>query len=220
MSDEFNKKTIEAWLNDEFFKRIEADGYARDAKGRIVRKPERNRTEFVQSIRFNADRRFGEYCIEAEAEIRWRKFEDMYYEFKMVDFVPSKYVKKVERRTVYSVENFNSIRVEREKTFRPFRYVAGPADLPDALAETVDDYRRCIRDWLDAWLDWESALQLLERDEQLCGAWREIAYFCLLEQVRGRQAACAKVEEWTGLELSQFSTAQVAYLRGTLCVPA
>lgn len=220
MNDEFNKKTIENWLNREFFGQIEADGYVQDAKGRMVRKTGRNHTDFGLTIRFNAYRRFGEYYLEPDAEIRWRKFEDLFHAFDLVNFKPSKYAKKPERHPVFLIKNFNYIRHEIEKKHRPTRYLAGPADLPDALAETVDDYRRCIRDWLDAWLDWESALQLLERDEELCGAWREIAYFCLLEQVRGRQAACAKAEEWTGLELSQFSTAQVAYLRGTLCAPA
>lgn len=217
MSDAFNKKMIETWLNREFFKYIEADGYVQDAKGRIVRKTDRNRTDFALMIECCADRRFGEYAIEARVEIRWKKFEDLYYEFKLFDFIPSPYYKKVERRSVFLSKEFNYIRFEAEKISRPIRYVASPADLPDALAEIVGDYNRRIRGWLDAWLDWETALQLLDRDKNLCGSWRETAYFCLAEHIRGREAACAEVGRREHQELSQYSAAQVAYLRRTQC---
>lgn len=57
----------------------------------------------------------------------------------------------------------------------------------------------------------------MDGNEQLCGSRRDTAYFCLMEQVHGREAACKWVGKIDATGWPGLLAAQVEYLQSQVC---
>lgn len=191
MSAEFNKKTIQSYLNAELLQRIEGDGYELTPKGSIRRKPAFINSEFEIYLTFAPFWHLGGYQMDVGVDVRWKAFEALYFEYDSSGFVPNSVKKKPERRMGYVVTTFAKIVWAKNRLHRPTRYLDAADEMDGFIDEAMADYEFAVRDWLDAWRNWNGALDLMESDESLCGAWRIPAFWCLLDRVRGREAACA-----------------------------
>jgi hypothetical protein len=96
----------------------------------------------------------------------------------------------------------------------------GGQNLDAFITQCIADLDGKVGAWIRRWFAWESALDVMEGNSQLCGSWRDTAYFCLLEQVHGREAACTWIDGIDATGWPGLLAAQVEYLQSQVCCAA
>jgi hypothetical protein len=193
-----DSKTIRKTVSEELHARLRAKWFKPDS-GRLVVSTVDNLTDFGIELDCYTDRRYGEYDCSIAAVFKWKKFSrlwkdfDAWYEIKDPSSSQFKTRSSRQRSHPFLRVGFDAIDgdfVNHRGTF----WVANEVDLDAFVAQCVTDIDGKVGAWIRKWFTWASALDVMDGNEQLCGAWRDTAYFCLLEQVHGREVAC----KWVG----------------------
>jgi len=172
-------------------------------------------TDFDIEISCYSDRRYGEYDCKIDVSFKWKKFSEMYSRFK--EYFSEKYSQRNYKSiNEFFIISFDSIYYYQWKQARDNFWVSSDDDLESFIAQSVADLDGKVGDWIKGWFTWPSALNAMDEHENLCGAWRETAYFCLLDQVKGREAACSWARGAT-LDRPILMAEQVEYLRSHFC---
>lgn len=141
-------------------------------------------------------------------------FEREFYAFQKWDAAQSGYGKPTRHRE-FLLRNAGHI---IPRTLGAPNFDLYESDYP-SLAAMADHYSTAyvamVHPWVERWFEWDSALELVLEDENLCGAWRQSALFWLLDRVLGRDAACRHIDDADGR--SDYTAAQIHYLRQFVC---
>ncbi len=181
-----------------------------------------NLTDFSVELECYTDRRYGEYDCSLVAVFTWKKFaksdKDFFAWYEIKDPSSTQFRTQSSRRLSKSFlrVGFDAIDGDFVRGRGTF-WVANEADLAMFVTQCVNDFDGKVGAWIRRWFTWASALDVMDGNSQLCGAWRDTAYFCLLEQAHGREAACKWIggidaTGWPGL-----LAARVEYLQSQVC---
>ncbi len=94
-------------------------------------------------------------------------------------------------------------------------FVGGEIDVARAAEQIVDVYRRFGGAFVDEWGTAQSALEHIERrgDRGYPGTWAPTLRFLLIEEVRGRSAALAYLDDPTDKISTIYEMKQLGWLR-------
>ncbi len=100
-------------------------------------------------------------------------------------------------------------------------YVSGELDIARAAEKIVDVYRRFGRTLVDEWSTAQSALEHIERsrDRGYPGTWAPTLKFLLIEEVRGRPAALAYLDDPADKFSTIYEKKQLGWLRRNFSEP-
>ncbi|TPM28200.1 hypothetical protein [Mesorhizobium sp. B2-3-4] len=182
-----------------------------------------NLTDFTIEFDCYAERRYGEYDCSLVAVFKWKKFAKLYKDFgqwyEIKDPSSAQFKTKSSRR-----QSKEFLRVSVDHVYSNFSvpgrwpYCAvDEQDVDGFIAQCVADFDGKVGAWIRQWFTWGSALNVMDGNSQLCGAWRDTAYFCLLEQVQGREAACKWISGIDATGCPEYLAAQVEYLQSQVC---
>ncbi|GLQ79000.1 hypothetical protein GCM10007881_25170 [Mesorhizobium huakuii] len=182
-----------------------------------------NLTEFSIELDCSTDHRYGAYDCELAGVIKWKKFAklwrdfDAWYETK--DPSSAQFQTRSARKLnhVFLRKGFNAIGGDFQPPSRGVFWVANEQELDAFIAQCVADLDGKVGAWIKRWFAWTSALDVMDGNSQLCGAWRDTAYYCLLEQVHGREAACKWIDGIDATGWPGLLAAQVEYLQSQVC---
>lgn len=174
-----------------------------------------NQTDFIIEIDLDADRRYGAHECSAKVVLKWKKFSNVFKEFIL--WYNSNF-----QESAQPVKGFLRISFERIDGYSSAKsrdqfLVVDEGDLDLFIDQCVSDLDGKVGEWIKKWSTWRSALTAMDDNEDLCGSWRDTAYFCLMEQVHGRDAACSWVHGLDSTNWPEFLAAQVEYLRSHVC---
>ncbi|OBQ73318.1 hypothetical protein [Mesorhizobium erdmanii] len=180
-------------------------------------------TDFSIELDCSADYRYGAYDCELAAAFKWKKFAklwkdfDAWYEVKDPSSAQFKTSSSRQRNKQFLLKGFNAIDGDFQPSSRGFFWVGSEQDLDAFVIQCIADLDGNVGAWIRRWFTWESALDVMDGNSQLCGSWRDTAYFCLLEQVHGREAACKWISGIDATGWPALLAAQVEYLQSQVC---
>lgn len=214
---QLDAKTIRTRVAEELHMRL-GERWFKPGSAKLVIASAGNLTDFSIELECQAERRYGEYDCSLVAVFKWKKFAklwkdfDAWYEVKN----PSSAQFKTQSSRRLS-KSFFSVSVDRIHQGRwPF-CVVDEHGLDGFIAQCIADFDGRVGAWVRRWFTWASALDVMDGNSQLCGAWRKTAYFCLLEQVHGREAACRWIDGINATGWPSLLAAQVEYLQLQVC---
>ncbi|MFD1984092.1 hypothetical protein ACFSOZ_15665 [Mesorhizobium newzealandense] len=181
-----------------------------------------NLTDFSIELDCYADRRYGEYDCALVAVFKWKKFakldKDFFAWYEVKDPSATQFRTQSIRRSSqpFLRAGFHAVDGDFVRSRDTF-WVAKEADIDAFVAQSVSDLDGKVGAWIRRWFTWASALDVMDGNSQLCGAWRDSAYFCLLEQVHGREAACKWIGGIDATGWPGYLAAQVEYLQSQVC---
>ncbi|MER8863198.1 hypothetical protein NKI19_05680 [Mesorhizobium sp. M0751] len=217
-----DSKTIRKTVSEELHSRLGAKWFKPDSSRLVVFSAD-NLTDFSVAFDCHADRRYGEYDCSLSAVFKWKKFAKSYRDFSAWYEVKDPSSAQFKTRSSEQLNaQFLGVAFDRiDGNFlsggRGAFWVANEQDLDAFIAQCVDDLDGKVGEWIKRWFTWSSALDVMNGNEQLCGTWRDHAYFCLLEQVHGREAACSWVGGLDRANWPEYQTAQIEYLQSQIC---
>jgi hypothetical protein len=118
---------------------------------------------------------------------------------------------------VFARVAFDGIHGDFRPPSRGALWVASEQDLDALIDQCVADFDGKVGDWIKGWFTWPSALDVMDAHPNLCGAWRDTAYYCLMEQVHGREAASIWAHGIDAANWPEWLAAQVEYLQSHVC---
>ena len=217
-----DSKTIRKRVAEELHARLGAKWFKPDSAGLVVASAD-NLTDFSIEFDCYANRRYGDYDCALNAVFKWKKFAksdkdfSAWYEVKDPSSARFK-TKSSERQNAQFLRvGFDNIHAGFSLPSRWEFCVLNERDLDAFIAQCVDDLDGRVGQWIKRWFTWPSALDVMDGNSHLCGTWRDHAYFCLLEQVHGREAACTWVGGLDRANWPKYQAAQVEYLRSQVC---
>lgn len=208
-------KTIRTRVGEELHARLGARWFKPGSAKLLIASTD-NLTDFSIELDCYADRRYGEYDCSITAVFKWKKFAKLFrelanwYNLKSQSSIPP-------NSKVFARVAFDGIHADFGPSSRGIFWVANEQDLDAFIAQCIADLDGKIGEWIRRWFIWPSALEVMEAYPNLCGAWRDTAYYCLMEQVHGREAACAWVRGIDAAGWPEWLAAQVEYLQLNVC---
>ncbi|CAN7491954.1 hypothetical protein LJR234_003551 [Mesorhizobium amorphae] len=172
-----------------------------------------NHTDFSIELDCYTDRRYGEYECTISVVLKWKKFAKLFRE--LAHWYNAKFQGTVRPGNMtFAGVNFDRI---HGSPSRDLFWIANEQDVDAFTARCVDDLDGKVGDWIRRWFTWPSALDVMDAEPDLCGAWRDTAYYCLMEQVHGSGAACDWVRGIDAAGWPEWQAAQVEYLQSQVC---
>jgi hypothetical protein len=208
-------KTIRTRVAEELHARL-GERWFKPGSAKLVVSTVDNLTDFSIELDCYADRRYGEYDCALLVVFKWKKFSKLFRglaEWYNVKFQRSARPNNMEFLRIA----FNGIHAGFGPSRRGVFWVASEQDLEAFIAQCAADLDGKVGDWITRWFTWPSALDAMDVNPNLCGTWRDTAYYCLMEQVRGRDAACAWVGSIDATGWPEWQAAQVEYLQAHVC---
>ena len=208
-------KTIRKKVAEELQARLGAKWF-KPGGAKLVVKSADNLTDFSIEFDCYADRRYGDYDCALVAVFKWKKFAKFFKE--LAGWYNVKFQSSVRPSNKEFVRvAFDGIHADFGPSSRGVFWVANEQDL-DAFITRCDDDLDCkVGEWIKRWFSWPSALDVLDAHSNLCGSWRDTAYYCLMEQVHGREAARAWARGIDAAGWPEWLAAQVEYLQSQVC---
>ncbi|WP_157866101.1 hypothetical protein [Mesorhizobium japonicum] len=210
MESKFIKKTAAKAIRDRVGLRLFDLG-----RDKLTVASEKNMTDFTIDIDINADRRYGHFDCSAIVIIKWKKFSKFYE--GLVSWYNDAYLESAQPLKIFLGASFSAIEGDFSARSRGAFLVSNEEDLEMFITQCLADLNGKVGQWIARWFTWSSALATMEDNGDLCGAWRNAAYFCLAEQVHGRETACSWVRTIDSTNWPEFLAAQVEYLRSNIC---
>ncbi|UDL90193.1 hypothetical protein LGH82_02000 [Mesorhizobium sp. PAMC28654] len=216
-----DSKTIRMKVAGELHTRLGAKWFKPDSTKLVVASAD-NQTDFDIEFDCYADRRYGDYDCALVVVFKWKKFAKSYKDFdawyELKDPSSAQFKTQSSRRLnkQFLRVSFDGIDGNFVGGRGPF-WVANESDLDAFIAQCVDDLDGRVGEWIKRWFTWRSAMEVMSGNEQLCGSWRDHAYFCLLRQVHGHEAACAWVSGIDWANWPSLLAAHVEYLQSQVC---
>ncbi|MER9966686.1 hypothetical protein [Mesorhizobium sp. M0060] len=214
-------KTIRARVIEELHTRLGARWLKPDS-AKLAVTSVGNLTDFSIELDCYTDRRYGEYDCSIAAVFKWKKFAklwkdfDAWYEVKDPSSAQFKTKSSRQRSHPFLRVGFDAIDGNFIRGRGPF-WVANEGDLDAFIGQCTADLDGRVGEWIKRWFIWASALDVMDGNSQLCGSWRDTAYFCLLEQVHGREVACKWIGDIDATGWPGLLAAQVEYLQLQVC---
>ncbi len=184
---------------------------------------ENNLTDFAIELDCYTDRRYDAYECQLSVVIKWKKFardwKDFSTWYEVKGSSPTLSISRSSRKPSHEFlrTGFDGIDRDFRPPVRHALWVANEQELDDFIDQSIADLDGKVGAWIERWFSWASALKMMDDNEQLCGAWRNTAYFCLLEQVHGREAACTWISGIDANGWPKLLAAQVEYLQSQVC---
>ncbi|TKD26427.1 MAG: hypothetical protein E5W98_30880 [Mesorhizobium sp.] len=213
LTDMLDSKAIRKTVSEELHARLGAKWFKLDG-GRLGVASTDKLTDFSIEFDCYADRRYGGYNCALAAVFKWKKFHRSFRDF--TNWYNVRY-QSTARPPPFLRVAFDRIDGNFLLGSRDEFWIANEQDLDAFIAQCVDDLDGKVGEWIKRWFTWSSALDVMNGNEQLCGSWRDHAYFCLLEQVHGREVACKWVGDIDATGWPEFLAAQVEYLQLQVC---
>jgi hypothetical protein len=210
-----NAEGIRAKVTDVLRSRFDNKLFEKDNKRIVVSSPD-NMTDFVIEIEIQADRRYGEYDCYLTATIKWKKFSNIYKSFD-VWYHKDKDDFRPKSNKIFCVASFDSINDNFSPKGRDPFVVSSEEDIDAFIARCLDDLQGEVEVWIRKWFSWKSAVDVMDANKKLCGAWRGIAYYCLLDQAHGRASACKWIAAIDSTGMPKFLAAQIDWIRQNFC---
>ncbi|UVC18378.1 hypothetical protein [Mesorhizobium onobrychidis] len=214
-------KTIRARVVEELHTRV-GERWFRPDSAKLVVTSVGNLTDFGIELDCYTDRRYGEYDCSVAAVFKWKKFAklwkdfDAWYEVKDPSSAQFKTRSSRQLNRQFLRVGFDAIDGNFISGRGPF-WVANEGDLDAFISQCAADLDGRVGEWIRRWFTWASALDVMDGNSQLCGSWRDTAYFCLLEQVHGREVACKWAGDIDATGWPGLLAAQVEYLQSQVC---
>jgi len=214
-------KTIRKKVVEELYAHLGSKWFKPDSAKLLIASTD-NLTDFSIELDCYTDRRYSEYDCALAAVFKWKKFakldKDFFAWYEVKDPSLTQFRTQSSRRLSKSFlrVGFDAIDGDFVRSRGTF-WVAKEADLDAFVVQSVTDLDGNVGAWIRRWFTWASALDVMDGNSQLCGAWRDTAYFCLLEQVHGREAACKWIGGIDATGWPGYLAAQVEYLQSQVC---
>ncbi|WP_027059890.1 hypothetical protein [Mesorhizobium loti] len=219
---QLDAKTIRKRVAEELHARL-GERWFKPGSPKLIISSTDNLTDFSIELDCDTDYRYGECECELTAVFKWKKFAKMWKDFdawyEVKDPSSAQYKTRGSRtlNQQFLRKGFNAIDADFERPSRDFFWVASEKDLDAFMTQCIADLDGNVGAWIRRWFTWASALDVMDGNLQLCGAWRDTAYFCLLEQVHGRPAACRWINGIDATGWPRLLAAQVEYLQSNIC---
>ncbi len=208
-------KSIRKTVAEELHARLGAKWFQPDS-ARLVVVSGDNLTDFNIELDCYTDRRYGAYDCSISAVFKWKKFAKFYKQ--LAEWYNVKFQGSARSNgMVFVGVGFDGIHADFRPPSRDTFWVANEQDLDIFIAQCAADLDGKVGEWIKRWFSWPSALDVMDAHPNLCGAWRDTAYYCLMEQVHGREAACAWVRGIDAAGWPEWLAAQVEYLQSQVC---
>ncbi|MDX8523873.1 hypothetical protein RFM68_05080 [Mesorhizobium sp. MSK_1335] len=163
-----------------------------------------------------AERRYNDYDCSGAVALRWKGFSQAFRRF--IDWYNHSFNETAQSHEYFVLRTFDNIGgVSPSPGNRHAFVVESEQSLNEFINRCVNDLNGAVGEWIKNWFTWPSALLAMDKDRQLCGAWRDMAYFCLVEKVHGHKAACAWVNGIDSTGWPEFLGAQIEYLKSQAC---
>ncbi|QPC90762.1 hypothetical protein [Mesorhizobium sp. INR15] len=175
-----------------------------------------NMTDFAVEIGIQADRRYEEYECYLTATIKWKKFSKLYKNFD-IWYHKDKEEFRPKSNKIFCVASFDNIVDGFSAKGRAPFIVSSEEDIDAFIARCLDDLQGEVGVWIRRWFSWETAVDVLDVNKKICGAWRDIAYYCLLDQAYGREYACKWIAAIDSAGMPKLLGAQIDWIRLNLC---
>ncbi|MDX8459800.1 hypothetical protein [Mesorhizobium humile] len=182
---------------------------------RLVIAGTENRTDFIVEIDIYTERRYGDYDCSAVVVIKWKKFLNTFKEF--IIWYNKVYQASAQPLKSFLRASFNGIEGDFSAKSRDAFLVENEEHVNIFIKQCIDDLDGKVGEWIKNWFTWTSALATMDDNENLCGSWRDTAYFCLLERIQGREAACSWAQALDSESWPELQAAQIRYLRSEVC---
>ncbi|MET3577596.1 hypothetical protein ABID19_000611 [Mesorhizobium robiniae] len=214
-------KAIRARVVEELPTRL-GERWFRPGSAKLLIASTDNLTDFSIELDCYADRRYGDYDCALVAMFKWKKFakldKDFFAWYEVKDPSSTQFMTQSSRRSSkpFLRVGFDAIDGDFVRGRGPF-WVANEGDLDAFIAQCAADLDGKVGEWIRRWFTWASALDVMDGNSQLCGSWRDTAYFCFLEQVHGQEAACKWVSGIDATGWPGLLAARVEYLQLQVC---
>jgi hypothetical protein len=218
-------KTIRKRVAEELHERL-GERWFKPGSAKLIIASADNLTDFSIELDCYTDYRYGEYECELSVIFKWNKFAKLWKDFdawyEVKDPSSAQFKTRSSRKLNHNFlrKGFNAIDGDFRHSSRDFFWVASEQNLDAFITQCIADLDGKVGAWIRRWFAWESALDVMEGNSQLCGSWRDTAYFCLLEQVHGREAACTWIDGIDATGWPGLLAAQVEYLQSQVCCAA
>lgn len=219
---QLDAKTIRTRVAEELHARL-GERWFKPGSAKLIIASADNLTDFSIELDCSADYRYGAYDCELAAAFKWKKFAklwknfDAWYEVKDPSSAQFKTRSSRQRNRQFLLKGFNAIDADFRPPIRGFFWVATEQELDAFITQCIADLDGKVGAWIRRWFAWASALDVMDGNSQLCGSWRDTAYFCLLEQIHGREAACKWISSIDATGWPSLLAAQVEYLQSQVC---
>lgn len=213
-----NAKTIRARVAEALHARL-GERWLKPISAKLIIASADNLTDFSIELDCSTDYRYGAYDCELAAVFKWKKFAnlwkdfDAWYEVKDPSSAQFKTRSSRQLNQQFLRKGFNAIDGNFAPPSRDVFWVATEQELDVFIDQCVADLDGKVGAWIKQWFAWASALDVMDGNSQLCGAWRKTAYFCLLEEVHGREAACRWINGIDAAGWPKLLAGQVEYLQ-------
>ncbi|TIT81538.1 MAG: hypothetical protein E5W45_03550, partial [Mesorhizobium sp.] len=186
---ELDAKTIRKRVTEELYARL-GERWFKPGSSKLIIASTDNQTDFSIELDCYTDRRYGEYDCSIEAVLKWKKFAKLFRE--LGDWYNHIFQGTARSKNmVFARVSFDGIQADFKSPGRDIFWVTNERNLEMFISQCVNDLDGKVGVWIRRWFTWLSALEAMDAHPNLCGAWRDTAYYCLMEQVHGRDAACA-----------------------------
>lgn len=209
-----NAKAIRQKVADELISRSGAKWFDPESRKLKVASAD-NLTDFIIEIDLFTDRRHGVYVCEPVVVLKWKSFSTLHNKMRQC---------YDGRKTYYNTKHHEFLRSDFEGIFGVFKktirdpiLIESEEDIDRVITQCADDLDGKVGQWIKRWFTWVSALEVMDDNHQLCGAWRDTAYYCLMRQVHGYEPACAWVHSLDRENWPDFFESQARYLRTQVC---
>lgn len=212
---QLDAKTIRTRVAEELHARL-GDRWFKPGSAKLVIASRDNLTDFSIELDCYTDRRYGEYDCSLAVVFKWKKFAKFHKE--LTEWYNVKFQGSARSNGMMFVAvGFDGIHSDFRPPSRGTFWVANEKDLDTFITQCAADLDGKVGEWIKRWFSWPSALDVMDAHPNLCGAWRDTAYYCLMEQVHGREAACAWVHGIDAAGWPEWLAAQVEYLQLNVC---
>lgn len=213
----FNTKFIKVHVADELKRRLGPNWF--DASKRKLTISNRdNRTDFKIEMDVDPEYRLGSYHPDIIFIIKWERFRREWKKFidlYEIENPPEIKVRRIPHDFLYI--SCRKVALNYDKS-RDYLYVTDESDLELFIERCVSDLNGEVGAWVRSWFDWDSALKTMDNDLQLCGTWRNSAYFWLVLQLKGPERACSFIENARREKWPQFQASQLEYISKYVCI--
>lgn len=211
-----NAKIIKNYAAEEIKRKLGSKWFEKN-KDRMVVASCENKTEFVIEVDIDPVYRHEIYLCDMRITYKWDKFRKKFKEFLIwynQTYPQSHGDAKIPRIDFLYSHARNILQCPNGR--RDYFFVNDEKSLDLFIDQCVDDLNGEVGTWIRGWFTWPSAVEMMDKDQQLCGTWRESAYFWLVFQAYGPREANAYIERAMQKSRPHLQTRQLEYLKAEI----
>ncbi len=206
-------------LANRLYEELQHLGYGPPKRGvfRFLRNPD---SPLLLTLEINGMRNWGEVLISSAIGVYWDRMAAADREMKPDDNRkgnPLVTIQEFKQITNIDIPIDDREAWEHMEPWEEIYIDSKKKDIEAAVTQILDVYLRHGRKFVENWSYPQSALESYETHSRMWSSWADLVFFLLIDEVRGREAACKWVVEDRSMVATPYGKEQRKYLKERFC---